>query len=281
MSISEDGMSMTDTSILAHSRVTAAGREPERWLLVLHGIYGAGRNWGSIARRLADARPEWGAVLVDLRNHGQSQGLPGPHTLAAAAEDVDRLVEHLDLQAAAVLGHSFGGKVAFTYMLHHGDELLQAWMIDSTLAVREPAGTAWDMLVAVKALPSDFASRAEAVEGLMARGYTEGVAQWMAINLQPADGRFRWRLDFAAMEEMLRDFFRTDLWPAVEDPPGTVDVHVVKATQSDSLDAEATARVEGAARANPRVHLHLVEGGHWLNTDNPDGILQLLLDNLP
>ena len=52
---------------LAHTRVTAAGATPERWLLVLHGIYGSGRNWGSIARRLVDARPEWGVLLVDLR----------------------------------------------------------------------------------------------------------------------------------------------------------------------------------------------------------------------
>src|SRR3954470_1286096 len=267
--------------ILAHARVAAAGREPERWLLVLHGIYGAGRNWGTIARRLADARPEWGAVLVDLRNHGLSRGFAGPHTIAASAADVDRLVEHLDLHAAAVLGHSFGGKVAFTYLQHHGEELLQAWMIDSTLAVREPGGTAWEMIEAVKSLPPEFGSRAEAVEGLMARGYSQGVAQWMAINLQPEEGRYRWRVDFAAMEEMLRDFFRTDLWSAVESPTPGVDVHVVKATDSDSLAPEATARAEPAPRANPRVHLHLLQGGHWLNTDNPEGVLKLLVDTLP
>ena len=68
------------------TRVTAAGGNPERWLLVLHGIYGSGRNWGSIARRLVDARPEWGVLLVDLRLHGGStSGFEGPHTLAATA----------------------------------------------------------------------------------------------------------------------------------------------------------------------------------------------------
>ncbi len=56
---------------------------------------------------------------------------------------------------------------------------------------------------------------------------------------------------------------------------------MVKATESDSLDAEATARVEAAARANPGVHLHLLEGGHWINTDNPEGVLALLVENLP
>jgi pimeloyl-ACP methyl ester carboxylesterase len=267
--------------VLAHTRVAAAGREPEQWLLVLHGIYGAGRNWGSIARRLTDARPEWGAVLVDLRNHGQSRGFTGPHTIAASAADVDRLVDSLGLRAAAVLGHSFGGKVALTYALHHGSELRQVWMVESTPAIREPEGSAWDMLAAVRALPPDFGSRAEAVEGLMAHGFAEGVAQWMAINLEPADGRYRWRVNLEAMEEMLRDFFRTDLWRVIDNPPEGMDVHVVKGTRSDTLDPESTAHVEAAVRANGRVHLHLLEGGHWINTENPDGVLGLLVDNLP
>jgi esterase len=272
---------MAENPILAHTRVAAAGREPERWLLVLHGIYGAGRNWGSIARRLVEARPEWGAILVDLRNHGQSRGFAGPHTIAASAADVDRLVEHLDLHAAGVLGHSFGGKVALTYALHHGTELRQVWVIDSTPAVRQPEGTAWEMLQSVRSLPRDFDSRAELVERLMACDYPEGVAQWMAINLEPRDGRYAWRMDLAAMEEMLRDFFRTDLWRAIENPPAGVEVHVVKATRSDTLDAESAARVEAAARANGRVFLHLLEGGHWINTDNPDAVLRLLADTLP
>ena len=109
---------------------------------MLHGIYGSGRNWGSIARRLVDARPEWGVLLVDLRLHGASrEGFQGPHTLAAAAADVDALVAELDFHAVAVLGHSFGGKVALVYTRHHGKELKQSWVIDSTLRVRDPDGS--------------------------------------------------------------------------------------------------------------------------------------------
>jgi esterase len=188
--------------ILNHTRVTASGHTPERWMLVLHGIYGSGRNWGTIARRLVDARPEWGALLVDLRMHGGSQGFAPPHTVAAAAADVDALVEHLDFHAAVVLGHSFGGKVALMYARDHGDELRQAWVMDSTPAVREPEGSAWRMLEAVRSLPAEFGARSDAVEGLVERGYPEALAQWMAINLEPADGRYRWRLDLDAVEEI-------------------------------------------------------------------------------
>ena len=58
----------TQDPILSHTRVVAKDAEPKMWLLMLHGIYGSGRNWGTIARRLVEARPEWGVLLVDLRN---------------------------------------------------------------------------------------------------------------------------------------------------------------------------------------------------------------------
>jgi esterase len=267
--------------ILSYTRVTARDAEPGMWLLVLHGIYGSGRNWGTIARRLVEARPEWGVLLVDLRNHGQSRGFAGPHTLMASAADVDRLVASLDFHAAAVMGHSFGGKVALVYAQHHGQELRQVWVMDSTLTVREPEGSAWRMIETVRALGPDFATRAEAVEGIKAAGYDEGVAQWMAINLEPVEGRYRWRIDLDVMEEMLRDFFRTDLWEAVVHPPAEAEIHIVKATESNSLDEESERRVEMAGTTNGRVFLHRLEGGHWINTDNPQGVIALLRDNLP
>jgi esterase len=267
--------------ILAHTRVQNPAAAPRQWLLVLHGIYGSGRNWGSIARRLTDARPEWGVLLVDLRLHGASRGFTGPHTVQAAAADVGALVQSLDFHAAAVLGHSFGGKVALLYARDHAEGLRQVWVMDSTPAVREPEGSAWSMIAGVRSLPADFASRAEAVQALMGLGYAEGLAQWMAINLELADGRYRWRLDFDDMEQMLRSFFSTDLWDPAVRPPAGVEIHFVKATESDTLDEEATRRVEAAAQANPGVHLHHVQGGHWLNTDNPDAVLALLVDNLP
>jgi esterase len=266
--------------VLSHSRVTAPGATPERWLLVLHGIYGTGRNWGSIARRLVEARPGWGVLLVDLRMHGGSQGFPPPHTLEATAADVDALVEHLEFHAAAVLGHSFGGKVALMYAAHHAEGLRQAWVVDSTLEVREPSGSAWRIIDIVRSLPEEFSSRDELVDALEAHGYPRPIGQWLAMNLERGEGGFHWRLDWDGIEAMLRDYFRTDLWEVVETPPPGVEVHVVKATESEALNAGDVARIEAAA-AGGRTFLHRVEGGHWINTDNPDAVVALLVGRLP
>lgn len=281
--------------ILNHDRVVAEGAAPSRWIFVLHGIYGAGRNWASVMRRVVRERPEWGAVLIDLRQHGGSQGFAGPHTVDAAAGDLVRLAEHLGVAPEAVLGHSFGGKVALLYAREAGGgavtaggdgggdgSLRQVWVIDSTPEVREPDGSAWSMLNLLRSLPGPFASRDELIDALVGHGVNRGVAQWMATNLQSGDDGYAWRFDFDAMEELLLSFFDADAWDVVEAPPAGVEVHLVKAEASSVLDGEALARVEAASSADgARTFLHRVDGGHWVNAENPDAVERLLVQMLP
>ncbi len=266
--------------LLSHTTLSAEDASPRRAILFLHGIYGAGRNWASVARRLVRARPEWSAVLVDLREHGGSSGFTPPHTLEAAAADLARLATSLSVPVDAVLGHSFGGKVALVYARAHARGLGQVWVVDSTPEAGEPRGSAWGMLGVLRRVPGPFEERSEAIAALEVQGVAGPVAQWLSTNLESRDGKLVWRLDLEAMEALLRDFFRTDLWPVVEDPPGELRLHFVKAEESSVLSEVACARIEAAGRTNGRVFLHRVEGGHWLNADNPDALQELLVRQL-
>ena len=101
--------------VLAHTLLANPGRTPQQWLLVLHGLFGAGRNWRTVASQLVQVRPDWGVILVDLRMHGDSQGFPPPYTLRTAAADLAALLNATGLRAPGMLGHSFGAKVALQY----------------------------------------------------------------------------------------------------------------------------------------------------------------------
>jgi len=136
------------------------------------------------------------------------------------------------------------------------------------------------MLRAVRSLPAQFASRQEAAEGLAQLGFAPDVARWMTTNLESSDGRFRWRLDFDALEDLLRDFFQTDRWSVVLDPPAGVALHVIKASESEVLSKEALRRLDGVA-ATHRACLHVVPGGHWIHADNPEEVVRLLARHLP
>lgn len=266
-----DGMS------LSTSRVGAA--QADRHLVMLHGIYGRGRNWQAIAKAVVAARPEYACWLVDLPHHGESGAGAHGNTVDGMAADVDDWLRESDLTARVMLGHSFGGKVALSFAAAHRDAALQVWVIDSTPATKAPSGSAFDMLRVVRGLPPDFGSREEGAAALMAGGYAAGVAQWMSSNLQRQGDRFVWRLDFEVMDELLQDFFVTDLWPVVEQPSPQHDIHFVKASESSALSDEAVARIDRAS--GPHVTLHHRDGGHWIHAESPAVITALLVERLP
>ena len=82
-------------------------------VVVLHGLLGSARNWTGIAKHLAGTRR---VFALDLRNHGRS---PWADTMSfeEMAGDVAAFIERQELSAAAVIGHSLGGKVAMRLAL--------------------------------------------------------------------------------------------------------------------------------------------------------------------
>ena len=254
---------------------TVSADRPDRWLAVLHGIYGAGRNWRSVAGKLVEERPDWGALLVDLRQHGDSTGFEPPHTLERTAADLD----DLDRPVPAVLGHSFGGKVA---LLRGRDDpaIEQVWVVDSTPEAGEPQGSAWEVLQLLRRLPDRYHERDEAVDALTAEGLDRPVALWLTTNLERHDDGYRWRIDLDDMEALLTDFFETDLWDVVESPRDGLELHFIRATRSPVLGADAVSRIRAAGQETGRVFLHDVAGGHWLNADNPDALIELIAPRL-
>ncbi|KAK6787314.1 hypothetical protein RDI58_015839 [Solanum bulbocastanum] len=105
--------------------------------VLLHGILGSRKNWGSFARRLAQEFPKWQFLLVDLRCHGDSASLKkrGTHTVASAALDVLKLLGQLRLTPRVVVGHSFGGKVALSMVEQVPKPLarpVRVWVLDAT-----------------------------------------------------------------------------------------------------------------------------------------------------
>ena len=72
-------------NLLHHPAAAPSGKPP---LLIVHGLFGSGRNWGVIARRLADSRD---VVAVDQRNHGSSPW-SDRHDYPAMADDLAEVI---------------------------------------------------------------------------------------------------------------------------------------------------------------------------------------------
>jgi len=273
-------MTQAMVSVLSHTVVASDTRAPQRRLVVLHGAFGAGHNWRTIARTLVRLRPDWSVILPDLRLHGGSQGFLPPHTLRNAASDIATLIQALGTRADAILGHSLGGKVALRYGADYPSGLEQLWVVDATPAPEPHVGSAWQMLRTVRALPPEFDSRTDVAAALVRGGFTPVVAQWMTSNLERVGRRYRWRLDFNAIEGLLDDASTADLWSVVADTARATTLHFIKATDSDVLSPEALQRLRTASGAG-EVSIHALVGGHWIQADNPDGVVGILTQHLP
>lgn len=263
-----------------HVALLAPPSPPDRWMVFLHGILGSGNNLRALARKLVEARPGWGAALVDLRLHGQSRDVPGPHSVAAAAADLDALDALVPGPIRGVVAHSFGGKVALAWMQRRpGLEL--GWILDAMPGPR-PGGRGSEgtlsVFDALDRVGSRFATREAFVQALVAQRLDEGTARWLGMNLERDGDGVRFVLDLPALRSMLDDYFQRDLWPVVESPPDGRTLHLVIGGRSNVYDAAERGRAEQAARrSDGRVQVHVLpEAGHWVHVDDPDGLFALI-----
>src|ERR1700722_1062747 len=84
---------------------------------ILHGLFGAARNWAGVGRRLAQ---QYRVIALDLRNHGASPWAPAMG-YAEMAQDVRAAMRKRGHLRYALIGHSLGGKVAMMAALATGE----------------------------------------------------------------------------------------------------------------------------------------------------------------
>ena len=270
-------MSMTS---LGHTVLGPASGAASRHLYFLHGILGTRANWRGIARRVIDARPGFGAVLVDLREHGDSLGLGGPDTLAQAADDVAALAEDLGRPVDGIVGHSFGGKVALSFAGRRGHPALsELWVVDSSPGARpdpEAAGESDLVLEVLERLPKRYPDREAFTARLRAEGLSTTVSQWLAMNLlRDEDGSRFFGPDLGRIRALLRSYAETDLFGVLDPPPCPTGFLV--AGRSKVVSKGDRARLEALAAAHPALHVYPIpNAGHWVHAEAPEAVIALL-----
>lgn len=230
--------------------------EGERPLLIAHGLFGSGRNWGVIARRLADRGR---VVTVDMRNHGAS-GWSDDHSYPALAGDLAETIEAEGGGPWDVLGHSMGGKAAMTLALTRPD-LVRALVV-ADIAPMAYGHSQSHLIEAMRGLDlAALSSRGEADAALAAA--VEDVAV-RAFLLQSLDvRRRRWSLNLDALE---REMEHITGWqaPAAAFPGPAL---FLAGGNSDYVPAEARGPIR-ALFPSARI-ARLPDAGHWLHAERP------------
>lgn len=226
-------------------------------LLIVHGLYGSGRNWGVIARRLAEARD---VVAVDMRNHGASPR-HASHSYPEMAADLAQVIETLGGRAD-VLGHSMGGKASMLLALTRPDLVRK-------LVVADIAPVAYDHdqsrhIHAMRALDlTDLTSRGEADRRLSALIDDPALRAFFLQSLDLKAQPPHWRLNLDVLEAEMANIVG---WP---DPAGHFDGPTLFLTGSLSHYVRPEHRPAILALFPKARFAKLTGAGHWLHADRP------------
>jgi pimeloyl-ACP methyl ester carboxylesterase len=243
---------------------TEAGSGPP--LLLLHGLFGAGQNFGAIRAALA---PRFRVVTPDLRNHGAS-GRHADMAYAAMAADVAATMDALGIARAAVLGHSMGGKVAMALALAHPGRVERLVVADIAPVRYAPSLRAY--VAAMQAVPLRAGLTRREADAVLAAAIPEaGIRAFLLQNLRFEADPPAWRLGLDEIAAAM---------PAIEDfsaaPGARFDgpVLVLAGERSGYIRPEH----HDAFRALfPAVRFATVpQAGHWVHAENPAGFLALL-----
>jgi pimeloyl-ACP methyl ester carboxylesterase len=242
--------------MLATIRHPAASPETPT-LVIAHGLYGSGRNWGVIARRLADRRE---VVAVDMRNHGDSPRYPTqgyPEMAGDLAEVIGTLGGPVDL-----LGHSMGGKAAMQLALTRPGLIRRLVVADIA-----PVAYAHDQTRIAQAMAgidlSRITTRAEADAALAARIDDPALRAFLLQSLDLRQTPPRWKLNLGVLEAEM---------PKIVGWPGTVgqfDGPTLFLTGGDSGYVRPEHR-ETIKALFPKARFAKIPGaGHWLHAEKP------------
>ena len=252
-------------------------------VVFVHGLFGQGKNWTTIARGLAD---DHRVTLLDLPNHGHSPWTDRVDYLDMA-EMVATEIEHLG-RPVTLVGHSMGGKVAMQLALRRA-ELLRALVVVDVAPVVYPvrggrtddpdeeASPFAEYIAAMRALDLDaLRTRDEADEALRPAVPSRMVRSFLLQSLvregTGPDGGWRWRLNLEALERDLGD-----LRGFPDPPPGASfdgPVLWIAGATSTYVLPEDRPHMDALFPATRLVRIK--NAGHWVHSEQPETFLATL-----
>ena len=232
--------------------------EDEPRFVFLHGLFGQGRNWTTIAKKLLPQS----SLLVDLPNHGGS-AWTAEFSYQDMADEVGDLLATLG-QPICLVGHSMGGRVAMVTALTH-PSMVERLVVEDTSPVDLSMDEFCHYAAAMKQIDaSALTSRGQARQLLSRSVPDDRILGFLLQNLQPdAQGQWHWILN---LDVLTRDMDRIGVWPPVT---GTYTGPVLWITGGQSARTSPADLPAMRSRFPLTRQYRVKSAGHWVHADAP------------
>ncbi|MGH6916790.1 MAG: alpha/beta fold hydrolase [Geminicoccaceae bacterium] len=233
-------------------------------VVILHGLLGSARNWSSFARQLGATHRMF---ALDLRNHGASPWADRM-TYDQMAEDVRAFLARQGLPAAAVIGHSMGGKVAMRLALAHGQQVERLVVVDVAPVAYGRDFNAY--VDAMRALDLSQIRRRSEADALLAEEIADtGVRGFLLQNLISSEDGLAWRVPLRALADNMPELTGFPETPDRERYEGPT--LFVTGGRSDYVRPEHHAKI---LRLFPNARFSTIpDAGHWVHAEAPQQVL--------
>jgi pimeloyl-ACP methyl ester carboxylesterase len=241
----------------------AGGRPP---VVLLHGLFGQARNFGSVQRAVAATRR---VISLDLRNHGDSPHAPGMAYDTMAADVLETLAA-LGALPCVLIGHSMGGKVAMRTALTEPDAVTRLLVSDISPVVYAPASA--DYAAAMAALPLEGGLTRAAADAFLTPAVPQASVRAFLLQNLAFGAPPHWRIGLSHIVAGMPDIGGWALLPdgtAYEGP-----TLFVAGARSDYILPEYRPVIRTLF---PQARFVTVkDAGHWVHADNLAGFLGVL-----
>jgi esterase len=248
-------------------RAIQSGEGPP--VVMLHGLFGAARNFGAVQRALA---PRFRVIALDMRNHGDSPHAPDMRYPTLGA-DVRETLRSLGIDRAAVIGHSMGGKSAMALALRAPEVVARLLVSDIAPVAYQHDNTS--IAEAREAIPLTPGLTRQVADAALARAVPRAdIRAFLLQNLRFGTDP-HWRIGLPEIAAAIPDL---EGWEAV---PGASEsasyggpALFVAGANSDYLLPEHRPRIR---EHFPQARFVTVKhAGHWVHADNPAGFLSVV-----
>jgi len=242
-------------------------------LIIVHGLYGSGDNWVSIARELSG---NFEVYVLDQRNHGQSPHSE-THDYPALRDDLKMFMDAEGIEQAVLIGHSMGAKTIMYFAASWPDRVLSLVSVDmAPKAYHETKhGKMIDAMLELNL--AGIQSREEIDQMLSVKIGSGRVRRFLLKNVRrEKSGKFFWRINLPALRTNLPRILEGLDMEQITARGGITGFPVlfVAGEESDYIRAEDHSQIR-ALFPGARI-VTLPHAGHWVHAEQP----KLLLKNL-